>query len=68
VRLVKACLALREERPADLTAWTTLAQKSAPQTHQQVTRTLTHWRQDADLAGVRELDALSRLPTAEADA
>jgi hypothetical protein len=49
---------------ADLSAWGRVAQKSA-EAHPQVRRTLTHWRQDADLVGVRGKDALAKLPAAE---
>jgi Tfp pilus assembly protein PilF/tRNA A-37 threonylcarbamoyl transferase component Bud32 len=52
---------------ADLAAWTHLAEKGSPQTRANVQRTLRHWQQDSDLAGVRG-DALAQLPAAERDA
>jgi serine/threonine-protein kinase len=53
---------------ADLAAWATLAQEGAPQDRQEVRRALSHWRQDPDLAGVREPAALARLPEGERQA
>jgi tetratricopeptide (TPR) repeat protein len=50
---------------ADLAAWATLAQKTAPLARQEVRRALAHWRRDADLAGVREPAALAKLPADE---
>jgi tetratricopeptide (TPR) repeat protein len=50
---------------ADLTLWTRLAEKDNAALRQQVARTLRHWQQDADLAGVRARGALDRLPEAE---
>jgi tetratricopeptide (TPR) repeat protein len=50
---------------ADLSAWTTLIQKSAPQARLEMRITLRHWRGNADLAGVRDPAALARLPEEE---
>jgi tetratricopeptide (TPR) repeat protein len=50
---------------ADLVAWATLAEKTAPQARQEVQRTLSHWRKDPDLAGVREPAVLAGLPQPE---
>jgi hypothetical protein len=39
-----------------------LVEKGPPPWHAAVQRTLRHWEQDADLAGVREAAALEKLP------
>jgi serine/threonine-protein kinase len=44
---------------ADLAAWAKAADRAL------VRRTLTHWQQDADLAGVRDKQALAALPADE---
>jgi serine/threonine-protein kinase len=49
---------------ADLAAWARLSEKSAPEAHQEVRRTLRHWQADPDLAGVRDKGELARLPQA----
>jgi serine/threonine-protein kinase len=49
---------------AELAAWTKKAQ-GPPSNRAAVRQALDHWRTDADLAGVREPDALGRLPDAE---
>jgi tetratricopeptide (TPR) repeat protein len=49
---------------ADLAAWTKGVEKARPV----VQRTLTHWQQDPDLAGLRDRDALAQLPEAERQA
>ena len=49
---------------AELAGWTKTAQEPPP-ARAAVRQTLDHWRTDADLAGVREPDALGRLPDAE---
>jgi hypothetical protein len=50
---------------ADLTAWAKLAVGGDPQAAEAVRRSLSHWREDADLSGVRDADALEMLPAAE---
>jgi tetratricopeptide (TPR) repeat protein len=47
---------------ADLAAWTKLLDKGAPQARSLVQRRLRHWQKDPDLAGLRDPDALARLP------
>jgi hypothetical protein len=42
-----------------LTAWAKTTDRT------QVQKTLAHWQQDQDLAGVRDQDALAKLPEAE---
>jgi serine/threonine-protein kinase len=49
---------------AELAGWTKTAQEPPP-ARAAVRQTLDHWRIDADLAGVREAEALRRLPNAE---
>jgi hypothetical protein len=53
---------------ADLAAHAKLAEKGNAATKQTVRQRLTHWRQDADLASVRDQAALDRLPAAERQA
>jgi hypothetical protein len=50
---------------ADLTAWAKQVASNKPQARAEVVRTLTHWQRDSDLAGVRDTDALAKLPEAE---
>jgi tetratricopeptide (TPR) repeat protein len=50
---------------ADLTAWGTLARSGDAKVVQAVQGTLRHWREDSDLAGVRDAGALDQLPEAE---
>jgi serine/threonine-protein kinase len=47
---------------ADLAAWNKSSDRAVVQ------RTLTHWQRDPDLAGVRDKDALAKLPDAEREA
>jgi tetratricopeptide (TPR) repeat protein len=49
---------------ADLAAHAALADKTAPEARQDLQRTLSHWRKDPDLAGLRG-EALDALPAAE---
>jgi Flp pilus assembly protein TadD/serine/threonine protein kinase len=53
---------------ADLTPWRRLAATGADKDRAEVQHTLRHWQQDPDLAGVRDPDALARLPEAEQEA
>ena len=50
---------------AELTGWTKLFESGPPQDRPTVARALAHWRQDGDLAGIRNAEALARLPEAE---
>jgi serine/threonine-protein kinase len=50
---------------AELAAWTKLLESGPPAVRPVTTQTLQHWKQDSDLAGVREADALARLPEGE---
>ncbi len=50
---------------ADLAAWKPRLSSPVPAEQSQAVRALSHWREDADLAGVRDADALMKLPDAE---
>jgi serine/threonine-protein kinase len=50
---------------AELAAWAKLIDNGDPKSRDQVAQALQHWRVDTDLAGIRDPDALSRLPDAE---
>ena len=60
----KECARLRKEAldwlRGDLAAWGKLTENGPPQARAVVRQTLSHWKEDADLAGVR--DALDKLP------
>jgi serine/threonine-protein kinase len=53
---------------ADLTAWSRALGDETPEARALVQRWMTHWKRDADLAGVRDPRALSGLPDEERDA
>jgi tetratricopeptide (TPR) repeat protein len=50
---------------ADLAAWRQLLEKESDKTRAVVQRTLQHWQEDTDFAGVRDPKALSKLPEDE---
>jgi serine/threonine-protein kinase len=50
---------------AELAAWTKLLESGQPQARADVEQNMTHWKQDSDLAGVRDADALAKLPADE---
>ncbi len=50
---------------AELAAWTKLIETGPPQAGPGIGQTLDHWKQDTDLAGIRNEDALARLPADE---
>jgi tetratricopeptide (TPR) repeat protein len=50
---------------ADLTAWSKTLESGPPQARAAVAQTLSHWKADSDLAGLREPEALAKLPTDE---
>lgn len=50
---------------ADLAAWEKLLDGGRPADVKEVREKMRHWQKDADLAGVRDKDALQRLPEAE---
>jgi hypothetical protein len=49
---------------ADLALWGRELERNTPRARADVRRALRHWRQGADLAGVRDPAALARLPEA----
>jgi tetratricopeptide (TPR) repeat protein len=51
----------------DLAAWAAMVDRGS-QSRPVVQRTLQHWQQDPDLVGLRDKDALARLPQAEREA
>jgi serine/threonine-protein kinase len=53
---------------ADLGAWTKVVEKGPPQERALVQRKLQHWKKDPDLSGLRDPDALAKLPEAEREA
>jgi eukaryotic-like serine/threonine-protein kinase len=50
---------------AELIAWTRLLESGPPQARPAIVQTLSHWRQDGDLAGIRDVEALAKLPPDE---
>jgi serine/threonine-protein kinase len=64
-----AMITLREQAlawlQAELVAWKEFLEKVRPERVAVVVRTLKHWQEDADLAGVRDAGALTKLPEAE---
>jgi serine/threonine-protein kinase len=50
---------------AELAAWSKVADAGAPEGRAAAAAALAHWRRDSDLAGIRDDDALARLPEAE---
>lgn len=52
---------------ADLTAWDK-RRHDDPKAGPEIQQTLQHWNNDADLAGVRDADALAKLPESEREA
>ena len=50
---------------ADLEAWTKKLQNTSPADRAKLQQALARWRTDADLAGLRDSDALDKLPEAE---
>jgi serine/threonine-protein kinase len=53
---------------ADLALWTKLAENDNPKARETVQQKMKHWQTDADLAGVRDKDALAKLPAEEQEA
>ena len=50
---------------AELATWTKLLESGPPQARQAIVQTLDHWKQDSDLAGIRDAKALAKLPADE---
>ena len=66
------CAQLRNQARAglesELATWARLLASANAQQRQVIARTLKHWQQDTDLAGVRDEAALAKLPGAEREA
>src|SRR5262249_7761909 len=52
---------------ADLTAWTRVVEQGPATALPVVERSLRHWQQNPDLAGLRDVLAVAKLPAAERD-
>jgi len=50
---------------ADLFHWATQVRSGPPQTESLVQQTLSHWKADTDLAGIRDEESLKSLPEAD---
>ena len=50
---------------AELSAWKRVSMIVEPGNKELVAKTLAHWKQDADLAGIRDEPELAKLPEAE---
>jgi hypothetical protein len=50
---------------AEMGAWAKVAESNGPQAKATVVQALQHWQDDTDLAGVRDPEALAKLPEAE---
>jgi eukaryotic-like serine/threonine-protein kinase len=50
---------------AELAAWSKILESSPPQARLVVASTLKHWKEDSDLAGIRDAAALAKLPQEE---
>jgi eukaryotic-like serine/threonine-protein kinase len=53
---------------AELTTWAKLLESDPTETRPSIAQTLQHWKQDSALAGVRETEALAKLPPDESKA
>jgi tetratricopeptide (TPR) repeat protein len=63
------CAALRNQArtwlEAELKTWSKLLESATAPQRPAIVGTLKHWREDSDLAGVRDADALAKLPEDE---
>ena len=50
---------------SELTAWRNMAMTDTQGTRELVAKSLDHWKQDSDLAGIRDTAALAKLPEPE---
>jgi hypothetical protein len=50
---------------ADLAYWIKQLESGSPQSKSSANQTLQHWKTDPDLAGIRDVEALKRLPEDE---
>jgi hypothetical protein len=58
----------RDWLKADLDRWAPQAESDNPKERDAVQKRLKHWQTDADLAGIRDKDAVAKLPAEEQDA
>jgi hypothetical protein len=50
---------------AERAAWAKLLESGPPEARPAIAQILDHWKRDNDLAGIREAEALAKLPEAE---
>ncbi len=50
---------------AELAAWGKLLESGPPQARPAIVEVLSHWKQDSDVAGIRDAEALAKLPEEE---
>jgi hypothetical protein len=50
---------------AELAVWGKLLESRPPQAQPTIVETLSHWQKDSDLAGIRDKEALDKLPAGE---
>ena len=53
---------------ADLAAWSIMLDTDQPMIRETILQQLNHWKEDIDLAGIRDQDSLAKLPEAEQEA
>ncbi|HZY86491.1 MAG TPA: tetratricopeptide repeat protein, partial [Gemmataceae bacterium] len=53
---------------AELAVWAKHLESGPPEARPAIVQTLSHWREDTDLAGIRDMAALAKLPTEEGKA
>ena len=58
----------RDWLTADIALWAKVADNKDPKARELVRKTLQNWQSDADLAGIRDAEAVAKLPEAERDA
>ena len=63
---IHVCKKALDQFRADLAAWTKLADDAKK--HGRIGQTLQHWQTDADLAGIRDSEAVTTLPADEQEA
>jgi serine/threonine-protein kinase len=53
---------------AELAAWSKMVESASPLMKASIAQTLAHWKQDPDLAGIRDEASLAKLPEPEREA
>src|SRR5262249_38694723 len=64
-RWQRNCSTTRSSWRADLGHWAKFPDSDKPNVRARLQQTLTHWQNDADLAGLRDKDAVAQLPAEE---